>query len=501
MHPAAIISLQSSHPAELPRIPRRYASVAGIRINPRSAFREPMSIIPLAVLIAWIPIGAWLFRRFPVRIAILINFFAAWGLLPGAPYTPSDSEFPYWVMGVCLPGIDFLTKATAAGLAALAGILIFQRAEVERFRPRPCDLPMAIWCLVPILSAILHWKTFSDGVSGACYQAIAWGVPWLLGRIYFTTPESLLLFAKACVAAGLCYVPICLLEFFTGPQLYALLYGYEPYRWVGAARYVGYRPIGFLEDGNQLGIWMAASSLIAISLALRKLTPRVLRVPIGWAAAALTCTTLLCQSAGSIVLLLLLLPLTLLQKRSVLRAVVAVMVFGVIAFAALRMSSRVNLRYLAQHNSVLHHISDALGDAGRHSLVWRLARDEGHMAVALKTPILGSGEWNWWRNGDTRPWSLWLLIFGMYGIVGLGAFTCILFLPVMRASWSPPEGVGPRAAQLRLALAGLILMAAFDDLLNSAMILPYVLAMGGMASRSMSRRATAARPGKPGSGA
>jgi hypothetical protein len=445
-----------------------------------------MTIIALAVLIAWIPFGAWLFRRFPVRIAILVNFFGAWGLLPGAAYAPSKEAFPYWVMGACLPGIDFLTKATAAGLAALAGILLFHRDDMERFRPRPSDLPMAIWCLVPILSATFHWNTFSEGISGACYQAIAWGVPWLLGRIYFTTPESLLLFAKACVAAGLCYVPICLLEFFTGPQLYALLYGYQPYRWVGAERYLGYRPIGFLEDGNQLGIWMAASSLIAISLALRKLAPRVFRIPIGLAAAILTCTTLLCQSAGSIVLLVLLLPLTLLQRRSVLRVLIAAMVFGVVAFAALRMSSRLNLRYLAQHNATLHHISDSLGDVGRHSLVWRLARDEAHMAVALKTPILGSGEWNWWRTGESRPWSLWLLIFGMYGIVGLGAFGSILFLPVMRASWSPPNGIGPRATQLRLALAGLILMVAFDDLLNSATILPYVLVMGGMASRSWS---------------
>lgn len=455
-----------------------------------------MPIIPLAVLIAWLPAGAWLFRRFPIRIAILVNFFGAWALLPGAPYAPSGSDFPYWIMGVCLPGIDFLTKATAAGLAAVAGILLFHRDDLDRFRPRLCDVPMILWCSVPILSAFLHWKTFSEGLSGACYQAIAWGVPWLLGRIYFSTPESLLLFAKACVAAGLCYVPICLIEFFTGPQLYALLYGYQPYRWVGAARYIGFRPIGFLEDGNQLGIWMAASSLIATSLAVRKLAPRVLRVPIGGAAAILICTTLLCQSAGSIILLALLLPLTLLQRRSVPRVLVALMVFGVVAFAALRMSSRVNLRYLAQHNAILHHIADSLGDVGRHSLVWRLARDEGHMAVALKTPILGSGEWNWWRNGDSRPWSLWLLIFGMYGIVGLGSFGAILFLPVLRASWSPPAGIGPRATQLRLAIAAVILMVAFDDLLNSAMILPYLLAMGGMASGSMSRSASAAKTGK-----
>jgi hypothetical protein len=447
------------------------------------SFRNLMPIVPLAVLFVWIPVGAYLFRRFPVRIAILANFFAGWALLPGAAYPASNDNFPYWILGVCLPGIEFLTKATATGLAALAGILLFHHTELERFRPRPCDIPIALWCFVPILSATAHWETFPDAVSGACYQAIAWGVPWLLGRIYFSTAESLLLFAKACVAAGLGYIPICLIELFTGPQLYALLYGYQPYRWIGAERYLGYRPIGLLEDGNQLGIWMAASTLVAIALAVHKVAPRIFGIPTGWIAAGLGLTTLLCQSAGSIVLLVALLPLTLLKQRFLRRGMVGLMVFGVVAFALLRMSDRVSLRELAQHNAFLHSVADGLGVVGRHSLIWRLARDEGHMAVALKTPLLGSGEWNWWRSGEARPWSLWMLIFGMYGIAGLAAFASILFLPVMRASWSPPAGIGPRANQLRLAIAGLILMVACDNLLNSAMILPYLLAMGGMASR------------------
>jgi len=365
----------------------------------------------------------------------------------------------------------------------VAGILLFHRTDLQRYRPRACDIPIALWCFVPILSATSHWQTLPAAVSGACYQTIAWGIPWLLGRIYFSTAESLLLFAKACVAAGLCYIPVCAIELFTGPQLYALLYGYQPYRWIGAERYLGYRPVGLLEDGNQLGIWMAASTLIAVALAVHQLAPRIFGIPTAWIAAGLATTTLLCQSAGSIVLLVALLPLTLFQPRSVLRAMVALIVFGVVAFALLRMSDRVSLRYLAQHNAFLHFIADGLRVVGRHSLIWRLARDEGHMAVALKTPLLGSGEWNWWRNGDTRPWSLWMLIFGMYGITGLAAFASLLFLPVMRASWSPPGGIGPRATQLRLAVAALVLMVACDNLLNSVMILPYLLAMGGMASR------------------
>jgi hypothetical protein len=70
----------------------------------------------------------------------------------------------------------------------------------------------------------------------------------------------------------------------------------------------------------------------------------------------------------------------------------------------------------------------------------------------------------------------------MYGLVGLIAFGAILFLPVIRAFWQPAGGDAPNRLNLRLALAALILMVAIDNLLNGAMILPYLLIMGGLAA-------------------
>jgi hypothetical protein len=180
-----------------------------------------MNISPLVILLGWIPFGAYLFRRYPVRIAILANFLGGWAILPGASYRATADAFPYWFLGVCLPANYFLTKATATGLAALAGMLIFHSADLKRFRPGICDLPMVVWCCAPLLSAAAHWGTLPEGLMGATYQTVSWGVPWLLGRIYFSGDDSLLLAAKAGVIAGICYVPICLFEIYTGPQLYA----------------------------------------------------------------------------------------------------------------------------------------------------------------------------------------------------------------------------------------------------------------------------------------
>ena len=450
-----------------------------------------MHISPFVILLGWIPAGAYLFRRYPVRIAILANFLGGWAILPGANYQPTPVAFPYWILGVCLPADYFLTTATATGLAALVGMLLFHTADLKRFRPGICDLPMIVWCCVPLLSAATHWKTLYEGILGAAYQIISWGVPWLLGRIHFSADGSLLLAAKACVIAGICYVPVCLLEICAGPQLYAFFYGYQPYRWVGAQRYAGFRPIGFLEDGNQLGIWMAAATLLAVFLFLHRPMGSILGLPMGWVAAGLASVTLLCQSAGSILLLLFLLPMVLLKRRSVLRAFAGVLVLIILTFALFRITNLVSLRALEQRNGVARSLSIALTSIGRHSLVWRFARDESQIIVALQKPLLGFGQWNWWQHGDVRPWSLWLLIFGMYGLVGLISFGTILFLPVMRAVWPSARSYTPNEPYVRLAMTALILMVAIDNLLNGAMILPYLLIMGGLAAVQETNGSTA----------
>jgi hypothetical protein len=79
----------------------------------------------------------------------------------------------------------------------------------------------------------------------------------------------------------------------------------------------------------------------------------------------------------------------------------------------------------------------------------------------------------------------------MYGGVGLLALEGAQFLPVARAAWLPADPEDLRDdfwlastdvadPDLRLALGAVLLMAAIDNLLNSGMILPLALVIGGM---------------------
>ena len=411
-----------------------------------------------------------------------MNFIAGWAVLPSASYTPTTALFPYWILGASLPSNYFFTKASVTGITCLVGILLVDRPSFSRFQLNFWDLPMLVWCTVPLLSAIANSQAFLPALGSELYQTLAWGVPYLAGRLYFNDTESLGLAAKAFVFAGVAYVPLCLIEIVTGPQIYAHLYGYEPYRWIGAQRYVGFRPVGLLEDGNQLGIWMATSALIAIWLWRYRLANAIFGIPIGWVSATLLVVTLLCQSGGSIVMLFWLLFFAFVRHSYLPRVLAALLLVGIVGAIGLRLANTVSLKSLVEHNRAAYASARFLKQMKRGSFGWRLSQDERHVTTALKEPLLGSGQWDWWRASSSRPWSLWLLAFGMYGMVGLLALECLQLLPVARVLWAPFARGAIEGLELRNALAAAILMSAIDNLLNGSMILPLLLLIGGLSA-------------------
>ncbi len=439
-----------------------------------------MIVPPLLALFAWIPISLLLFRRFPVRIALLINFVGGWAVLPAANYVYEGTPFPYWILGTSLESPYFITKASIIGLSGILGVFLFDRGSFKRFRLTVWDLAMGMWLIAPLLAAIANPDNLAEGFTGEIYQLLAWGSPYLIGRLYFVDTQSLRLAAKAFVIGGLAYIPFCIFEIIKGPQLYARLYGYQPFQMTGAQRFIGFRPIGLLENGNQLGIWMATATLIAIWLWWRKTAPSILGIPIILVAIALFIVTLACQSTGAIVLLLGLTPFVFMDPRYLSRTVSILLVLGILGFAAFRIANVVQLRDLVKQNSTAHAVAGYLKSIGKDSLGWRLSQDERHITTALDEPILGWGQWNWWKDGFQRPWSLWLLVFGMYGSVGLLSLEALLLIPALRAVWFPLARSDIGYTNMRHTLSAAVLISAIDSLLNAAIILPLLLVIGGM---------------------
>ena len=164
------------------------------------------------------------------------------------------------------------------------------------------------------------------------------------------------------------------------------------------------------------------------------------------------------------------------------RVVTIAVISSMLLFAGLRLENQFSVRRLVQNNYAAHSVSSFLNKIGRGSFTWRLAVDERFVDKALDQPILGSGDWKWWAGGDVRPWGMWMLTFGMYGLVGLIALESLLLLPVIRVVWFTVARSDIEDFNLRHALAAAILMSAVDGLLNSSMLLPLVLVIGGMST-------------------
>jgi hypothetical protein len=448
----------------------------------------------------WIAVTVVLFWKLDLRTAALIVVIGGWAILPNTDYPRSvlvqGGEQSGPTHGLAVPAPPPLNKATAIGLGCLAGILAFhwpmrRAGSRSTLIPRWFDLPMIAWCAVPFASVLANGRPPAEGLAQIRHLALAWGVPYAVGRLAFLSEPALQRFARAWVVAGLAYLPFCAVEFIAGPVWYHLIYGGHTYRYSGALRRVGHRPLVLLEHGNQLGIWMATAAVAACwlwatghrgPLRFGRLSLPALAPPV-----VLVVACLVCQSHTSIVLMLLaLLPLALRGHLGRVGRGLVLGGIGLIGLAALGgvawvvVNSGGNPRQAAR--SLFHGV-------GKSSFTWRMARIEEQVPNLAAHPLLGRGTADWsgltpdGTFSDPVAVSLWVLAAGMYGAIGLAAVVGVLHLPLAAAvarlrhlDWD-----GPRCGGISAAVA--ILAVSIADLtMNSCLLMPVLIAAGGLAS-------------------
>lgn len=401
-------------------------------------------------------------------------------LLPVGHYAPASSAagFPFWITGTAVPSDMLLTKAWMAPLAALLGAVIFDHARLRRARPGWADLPMAAWCAWPLVQATLQGFG-NDAVArppgwwASLYLCGSWGLPWMLGRLYFAAQQGQRCLATAVTASALACLPFSLIEGALGPKLYDWVYEPHPLATDGADRYVGFRPLAFFEDGNQFGIWISLSALTAIWLAVATGGDRgavwrraAASVVIGMALAA--------QSLGALAMLVLgaafLSVSRFLRPRAAAIALLACLVLG----GAVYVSGVVPVMRIGRETAIGREIVDAFRSVGRGSFTWRISQDQKLLADARENLVVGSGAWDWWRG-------LSMLLLGQFGLVGLTLAMGSLLGPALRVAWQAPRASGWRPEALPLMLATVVVLAALDGLLNSFFFFPAIVAAGALA--------------------
>ncbi len=423
--------------------------------------------VPIA-LFGWIPVVVGLFTVLPPRRAVVTAFVGAWLFLPMAGYG--------------IEGFPDYTKVSATCVGVLLAVMIFDSDRLLSFRPSLVDIPMIIWCLCPIASSISNDLGAYDGLSAALFHVIVWGIPYVIGRVYFWNRAGIRELAMGIFIGGLIYIPLCIYELRMSPQLHRMVYGFHQHSFRQHMRYGGYRPMVFMQHGLMVGLWMANAALIGMWLWLTGAVKRLWGIPIGWLVAALLVVTILCKSIGAIVLLALGAGAMLLTRwwRSLIPVLLLVAISP--AYIVLRQTQVLDREELV---SLARMVVDR--DRAR-SLGGRLTQEDLFSEKAMERPIFGWGGWHRSFPTDehgrdmTRGWdSLWVQALGRSGFVGLVSLTLAILLPAALFLRRFSARLWTRAAFApAAALCMIVVLYMMDNLMNSMENPIFILAVGGI---------------------
>jgi hypothetical protein len=436
---------------------------------------QPALWVGWAVLMAGALIA---FKALPPRTAALLVFFGGWlfapvGAFPAGSSQAGETGHPFWILGSALPSDMGLHKAWVVPCAVLLGALVFDRTLLRRFRPTWFDVPVVLWCAWPLLQSLLFvGQARPDGAASSLYLVGTWGLTWLIGRVYCSGAGGLSALARALALSGLACLPFALAEGVAGAQTYGWFFEPHPFRHDGNERYLGWRSLGFFENGNQYGLWISLCALVAAWWALsRGETDRRWRV-VAWVVIAMA---LAAQSIGGVMLALLGAIVLWLSSRLRPRHMVIGALAAAFFVSAVYVSGVVPVARIANETTLGRVVVGAIKSTGRGSFTWRIAQDQRALPLAMAQPLAGTGQWDWWRAQPSRPWGLAMLMLGQFGLIGAVLASSVLLLPGARVAWTAPRG-DPRTPQtLPWLLAVVVLLSMLDAVLNSFVFFPAVM--------------------------
>lgn len=417
-----------------------------------------------------------LFTVLPPRRAVIVGMLGAWLFLPMAGYN--------------LPGLPDITKMSITCVTLFLGTLIFDLGRFTRLRWSWVDLAMASWLLIPLPSAVNAGYSVYEGISGILNQIVSWGVPYLIGRLYFSDVDGLRELAMGIFVGGLVYTPFVLYEARMSPQLHTLFYGFHQHQFAQARRGDGWRPTVFMQHGLAVAMFMGTAAVCGMWMwaagKVRVVKVADIGVPTWILAVGLFAVAATCRSSYAL-LLMLAGSGTLFVSRWLNTKVVLA---GMLMIAPLYVAARTVGGWDAQ---MLRDLAGMIGQDREGSLGVRLESEDVCWRFIQSSLLFGDGRMDrlMFREADGNrfvPDAFWVIVLTKNGLFGVVAMFAFLLAPTARYLRMFPSRMlwGPKLAGATV-LATVLVLYAMDNLLN-AMVNPiYMLGAGGLVGLTKSR--------------
>ena len=435
-------------------------------------------IVPIAIF-GWPVLVLVLFSVLRPRRAVIVAMLGAWMFLPMAGYN--------------LPGLPDITKMSITCVSVFLGTMLFDAGRFSRLRWSWVDLALIVWVLVPLPSAVSSGYGAYDGLSGILNQVVSWGLPYVIGRLYFSDLDSLRELAVGIFVGGLVYVPLVLFEARMSPQLHSWVYGFHQHQFAQSRRGDGWRPTVFMQHGLAVAMFMGTAAVCGMWMwaAGRMRTVRIFggAVPTWILAIGLFAVAAACRSSYALILMLAGTGALFASRWLNTRVILA----GMLAIAPLYVVARTVGGWDAQ---LLRDVSAMLmGQDREGSLGVRLDSEDVCWRFMQSSLLFGDGRMDrlMLREADGErfiPDALWLIALAKNGLCGLIALFALLLAPTARYLWRfeakalfTPDFAGATV------LAMVLVLYAMDNLMN-AMVNPiYLLGAGGLAGLAAAGKA------------
>jgi hypothetical protein len=457
---------------------------------------------PLAysVLLAWPLLTVYLYNTKQVGLATILTVLA--GLL----FLPVRTE-------IDLPLIPAFSKDTAPLYSAIFASFFIARKRLRIFSGDfVTNILFLTLLIIPFFTYAnntealrfgdtqLPGLSLHDGFSMMFNQGVI-VFAFFLGKRFLGDKDNQILLFKVIVVSALMYTLIVLFEIRFSPQLHTWIYGYFPHeQFIQQMRAGGFRSVGFIGHGLEVGFFMATALICAATLWKNKIiikaklaiffsNLRADRKSVnkgfgGLYTVSYMAIILLLQKATAALLYGVLgtLSILFLSPRKIMWVALLISTFA-ISYPVLKI-----MEWVPEEKILTYAASYDVQRA--QSLATRFYNENQLIERASIKPYFGWGQWGRARVynhlGDDISITdgAWIIQFGVHGVFGFLAMFGLIFWTVVRAFKGYRYCENESEQRFLAAHMFLVALIMFDQLPNFTLSPWYWLVVGALAART-----------------